>query len=214
LRRPHAFFLLPAVLALSGCITPPYLVDRVRDAGDIFTVTVGTGGGAKVRVGPVQAAVVQQSDLLGLRAGQFFADGNSLLVNHEIYSPFPMYDRGRSLTFGSEAFTHGPASYSSMRGKQVMARSPVPLWVIGSGAPFYSEIEVSAGLALMLRVGVNAGELLDFLVGWTTADLYGDDIARRRRAAAPSAVLPRAAAPAAATGRRPDAPRSRGIPRP
>ena len=56
--------------------------------------------------------------------------------------------------------------------------------------PYYTQIEVTAALLVSVRVGVNAGELLDFILGWTTLDLFGDDIASVRPAEEP-ACLPR-----------------------
>ncbi len=38
------------------------------------------------------------------------------------------------------------------------------------------QIEVSAGLGLGLRLGVNFGELFDLLVGLTTVDVAHDDV--------------------------------------
>jgi hypothetical protein len=46
--------------------------------------------------------------------------------------------------------------------------------------PFYTQIEVAGGFIATLRVGFNPGELLDFIVGWTTIDLFGDDLGMRR----------------------------------
>ncbi len=40
----------------AGCVIPGYLGDRARDAGDIFTISVGKGVGARVRAGPIQRA--------------------------------------------------------------------------------------------------------------------------------------------------------------
>jgi hypothetical protein len=43
-------------------------------------------------------------------------------------------------------------------------------------APYWTNIEVSAGVLVGVRVGFNPGELLDFLLGFTTLDIYGDDV--------------------------------------
>jgi len=79
------------VLFGAGCATNGYLAARGRDAADVFTLTVGTGAGVKGRVGPVQVALIENADLAGLRAGAFFADGDGLVVNDEIYAPIPIY---------------------------------------------------------------------------------------------------------------------------
>jgi hypothetical protein len=194
--------LLLAAAMGGGCASPSYLSDRARDAADMVTLTVGTGGGAKVRAGPVQVAVIHASDLAGLRAGEFFARGNSLPMNREIYSPLPFFSHGRTpagMTFGGEAFSLGPASLSSLRGKDVRANSWFPCWAAGEGAAFYTQVEASAGLGLMVRVGFNPGEMLDFLLGWTTADIYGDDLAPSGRTAPAPGTAP--APPARAAGK-------------
>ena len=203
----------------AGCSSTGYLAARGRDAADIFTFTVGAGDGAKVRVGPLQVAAVKNADLVGLRGGEFFADGDGLVMNDERYAPLPLfgvrnrYSRrerlrralatGRPMKqgeqeqsssgearleqnwitsrskwtrlFGEEGFSHGLNSVSSRRNKNVLAKSPAPIVAIGATAPYYTQIEIVAGLLLTVRAGVNPGELLDFLLGWTGIDIYGDD---------------------------------------
>ena len=39
-----------------------------------------------------------------------------------------------------------------------------------------TQLELALGLGGSLRLGLNPGELLDFLLGWLTIDLYDDDI--------------------------------------
>ena len=46
----------------------------------------------------------------------------------------------------------------------------------------HTQIEAAIGIGPSLRLGFNPGELLDFILGWTTVDIYGDDAARQRRA--------------------------------
>ncbi len=41
--------------------------------------------------------------------------------------------------------------------------------------PYFTQIEVVAGLLGTLRLGFNPGELLDFILGWTTVDIFNDD---------------------------------------
>ena len=45
--------------------------------------------------------------------------------------------------------------------------------------PYYSQLEIAAGLLGDVRVGVNAGEFVDFLLGWACIDIFSDDIAGR-----------------------------------
>ena len=58
---------LSAILAF-GCASP-YMAHRGRDAGDIFTATIGAGLGAKARVGPVNVGLYLGGDKLGWRGG-------------------------------------------------------------------------------------------------------------------------------------------------
>ena len=60
--------LLGAAL-LSGCASSDYLTDRWNDAKDICTATVGVGGGAKARVGPIGTGLHWVRDYAGLRGG-------------------------------------------------------------------------------------------------------------------------------------------------
>jgi len=46
---------------------------------------------------------------------------------------------------------------------------------------YYTEGEVALGCHYTVRLGVNPGELLDFLLGWTTLDIYGDDLEHAKR---------------------------------
>lgn len=182
-----------------GCATG-YLGDRGRDAKDIFTCTLGIGGGLRAKVGPLHVAAINNADLVGLRAGQWFASGNDMYDNAELYAPLPILARSgsgswhagellragregqpwwkRTDLFGRETFRYGPRSEAAFRGKEIDARSPLPIVVVDRGAPFYSEIELAGGLLFTVRLGFNPGEFLDFLLGWTTLDIYNDDLTR------------------------------------
>ena len=62
-----------------GCATGGYLGDRSRDAADILTFTLGAGGGVKLRAGPVQIAALDNTDIIGLRGGQWLLNGPDLV---------------------------------------------------------------------------------------------------------------------------------------
>ena len=68
-----ASWLTPIALAIClltvGCAGNAYLTDRGRDLADVLTLTVGYGGGAKARVGPIQAAVLYMDTRAGLQGG-------------------------------------------------------------------------------------------------------------------------------------------------
>lgn len=188
------------VLLCSGCATG-YWADRGRDAADVFTLTLGIGAGVKGRVGPLQVAAIDNTDVIGLRAGQWLSNCNAMDENSERYSPFPISSQARpqartenmmgprvrrtaapwwrrSYGFGRELFKYGVRSPAAFRGKQLETHSPLPIWVVDRSPAFYTQIEVSGGLLFTGRVGFNVGELLDFLLGWTALDIYDDDLSR------------------------------------
>jgi len=162
----------------SGC-TSPYLVDRGRDAMDIFTVSVGTGAGAKARVGPVQTGIMYQEDYYGLRGGGFgaFGGSHSFFYNHNYDAQF--------LFSGSESYQPVDIDVIAKRNKEfstseAMLQIPIPLvsyLAKNSYCPsYYTQIDIVAALGGSIRLGFNPGELVDFVLGWVRIDIYSDDI--------------------------------------
>lgn len=184
-----ALFLVCVVAFGGGCASSPYLKDRQRDLADIVTVTAGAGAGVKGRVGPIQIGLMFNCAEAGLRGGEFVAA-----------APFEKAEAGipKSLdllffAYGIETFNGGPLAPE--RGKSFHAltvaylTAPVPEGWINSKAkrtaegpakyspvPYWTEIEAAVGVGGTLRLGLNPGELLDFLIGWTTLDIFGDDV--------------------------------------
>ena len=202
--------LLMLAVAGSGCVgARGYFGDRWADAKDVFTASVGTGGGVKARVGPVNAGFFLNSDLAGLRGGECFSLPDGPLAGGDADATL--------LFFFSDQFDlrHPPQSRSgtgaSLRrvwavGDSLAARNkcyrygvvPLPSPLGASEFPrvpyYYTQIEVAVGVGGTLRLGVNPGELLDFLLGWTTLDIFRDDLAaraeRERRALEGGAGVP------------------------
>ena len=161
--------------AVSGCAsTGGYWADRGRDAADVFTCTVGVGtAGAKARVGPVCAGLLAQSDITGLRNGRFFMDPPPI---------FAQYD----LLLGC----WGVENITGNERKDAVESTMVIPFIYGGNffsvppdlpAYYYCQIEAVATLGMSLRLGFNPGELLDFLLGFSTIDIFGDDIAAKER---------------------------------
>jgi len=48
-------------------------------------------------------------------------------------------------------------------------------------ASYWTQIEAVIGIGGTLRLGFNPGELLDFILGWTTIDIYGDDLEAKKQ---------------------------------
>ncbi len=149
---------------MAGCSsTDAYFVDRGRDAADIITASWGFGGGVKARVGALQVGLFANTEKGGLRAG-----------NAELLFPIkPRYD-----TFDVDFFlvpvfgTFGFEKFESNnkvvveRHKDIQAAKRVPFVSLTSReyAHYYTAVEVAVGLGGTLRLGFNAGELIDFIL--------------------------------------------------
>lgn len=191
-------FVLAVLVAatLSGCAsTGGYWTDRGRDAADIFTVTGGLGLGAKVRVGPVATGLLFQSDTVGLRGGgtvQTDYDNFDIVLlcsGLENFSQKPLdldkvnLDsetkcwRGKEYRSDMGFFFHVP------REKYVDTCSTPGFreFFYHTKWPYYTQIDVVAAAIPSVRFGFNPGELLDFLLGFTTLDIADDDTAAQQR---------------------------------
>lgn len=192
--------LLILVAAQAGCSSPAYWADRKRDAADIFTFTVGKGFGAKVRAGIVDVGLFYNSDYKGLRGGASFRyEENAgwqgpfhVGPNMDRVTPVPLPVNSELppwlLASSVEEFTlpHQTDYYSvepepiwasERRGKDFEAGMPyIPFLSLSNKAYYYTQLEVAAGAGYTVRLGFNPGELLDFLLGWTTLDILGDDV--------------------------------------
>jgi hypothetical protein len=159
--------------------------DRRNDAKDVLTVAVGLGLGAKARVGPVQVPLIVQSDYAGLRCGEFFAspmrDDFWTYVSeagHVVDQPSAMYVPEYDILYsGYEVFN--PGGLAELRHKRVNSRGMGVYATLDEDAlnyGFYSQVECTVGLVISLRLGVNPGELIDFLLGYAGCDLFADDV--------------------------------------
>ena len=168
----------------SGCAT--YVRDRVADAGDIFTVTVGTGIGVTAKAGPIHTGLGFDIDLYGLRGGEL----GSFIPDRKKDTLLPPSGDAAAIVAAIGSF--GPhKSRAWARGKTFSS----PYLETGELFPFlglpwdndaechplidpqWTQIDLSVGLIASVRLGFNPGELLDFLIGLVGFDLYGDDLA-------------------------------------
>ena len=179
------------------------MVDRGRDAADIFTLSTGTGGGAMARIGPVGTGLCLHFPSGGLRGGDWLGQD---FINDG--TPFPRNSDGALLLIGGQEFAgtkvvqeRGKVALSQMAFGVFVPRSTVArdsnIWIKTrecsrtaedgrvrcSVLPYLTEIEVIAGLGTTLHLGFNVGELLDFILGWTTIDIFNDDIESRKEKA-------------------------------
>ena len=175
--------LLPIVAMLTGCATP-YLIDRGRDAADIFTATVEKGIGVKARVGPLAAGLSGTFGSTGLRGGCFIRETDG----------FPFLGTDVPIMAGScDTSLLGLYNFETLHAEELRRRNKtfhageepdqgigIPFLQLGTDNPaYYTQVEVSVGLLAGIRLGLNPGELLDFILGWTTIDIYGDDLERK-----------------------------------
>ena len=100
----------------------------------------------------------------GLRNGTFITNRNS---SGEFWV----------LLFGLDNFMEGESRNKS---SVVATLSPEGPTLRGSAA-LYTQMEVVVGLGGTLRLGFNPGELLDFILGWATIDIYNDDLEKQKK---------------------------------
>ena len=169
----------------AGSAPSDYLTDRLRDGADVFTATVGKGGGVKVRVGPLRAGLFFNHDRAGLRGGEFY---RSIPKNYVTSSDFFTWTYPLDLDlilFSHEGFLTGRSERhksATFRKKKFASESAFVLsWCEERyrSPYYYTQIETAFGIGGTIRLGFNPGELLDFIVGWLKIDLYKDDLGRR-----------------------------------
>ena len=171
-----------------------YLRCRLRDAGDVAAFSVGAGMGAKVRVGPIHAGLLRQVDLLGFRYGSALTPlgdqeemdyydidvtlrcgESSVRVMDEERTSWPSREYPvrvlfrRSPTASSRDGRARPIRLSP-RSTATRATSATPCSI-----PTTPNASSCIGLLGTIRLGLNPGELIDFLLGWSTVDIFDDD---------------------------------------
>ena len=176
--------------AAPGCAARPYLLDRVADAADTVTACIGNGVGAKTRIGPIGAGLLVNFDGVGLRGGEFLAGfdkENSDFTGIGAYCLVMLCEL--SSVRSEETFGLGMprvvARNKACR-KATAFSLPFPqIWFLEARSAYgrwhyYSQIEIVGGVWYTVRLGINPAEIVDFILGWTTLDIFNDDIARRR----------------------------------
>ncbi len=160
------------VLNLTGCAsTKAYFVDRGRDAADIVTVTVGTGMGATAKCTLLNVGLLQYQDAAGLRAGELFiADSGNTISG-----------RQTDILIQGETDYFSPSSKlrrTNISDYKMFGLSGIPSDGRSIGHVF--QVEVVAALGVGARLGLNPGELADFLVGLFGGDIFSDDLEARK----------------------------------
>ncbi len=211
-RLPHLSLLMCAALC-GGCGSSGYFLDRGRDAADVFTVTVGRGIGASPRISFVHPGLCVNVEDAGLRGGLFFAGAMGGMG--DCFMPVFLTPPTRKLPVCSvQKFAtapYDPHDIAVARGKDFRAVGAMwpPFFTVDFWPktailhPYFTQFEAVAGVGFSLCLGLNPGEFVDAVLGWTTLDIYNDDIERIRketdnRAEGPLVAEPRDAAEAAA----------------
>ena len=188
--KRNAISLLAAAL-LSGCASP-YMTDRGNDFADIMTMTLGKGLGASVHAGPAHVGLFGGLDHVGLRGGVFRSKWrqDSSLGWAGLFDPLIAFPGGEGIDTGGE-WCRAPfdgAEIAEERGKCFEVAGVAPFIMLPKrttqadsyATHYFTQVEASLGLGLTLRMGLNPGELLDFILGWTAIDIYEDDLKTRK----------------------------------
>ena len=165
-------FLLSSLAGMTGCATP-YMVDRKRDAADIFTATVGVGAGVKARVGPFAQGVEFSMDYAGINGGDTFCGFGKYGDENGMDGAFII--SGSELGNSSEISRLRNKYYKAFHILGV-AYPGAPCGEVIYPASYFTQIDIVAGLGGTIKLGFNPGELLDFILGWATLDIYRDDV--------------------------------------
>ena len=192
--------LILPLLLVSGCTS--YLIDRGRDVKDIVTATIGTGIGATARLGPLHAGLYYGHDHVGLKGGVVRAGFGEKCFSHT-FDPLiavPRPGKTTGFIFYRENFYDWSANpddqlVNELRGKLYESKGIFPFLAVPKTMyrrldpykfkryPTYymTQLEVAVGLGVTVRLGLNPGELLDFILGWVGIDIFGDDVEKKRR---------------------------------
>ena len=166
-------FSLLSLLSFIGCASG-YGLNRLRDASDIITVTGGLGAGAKSRIGPINLGLIVNAEYGGLRGGGFYhidkedypnADVQLILIGCE-ECRFNQYSKTQPQRLRKKDFVTGNLVLPASIGEPPDIKS----------FSYYTQMDLVVGAGPSLRVGVNPGEFLDFLLGLFLIDIYTDDI--------------------------------------
>lgn len=178
-------------LAVTGCSSlSGYFVDRGRDAADVLTISAGIGAIGQIRLGPLPVGILDMSDAIGLRYGETFCrapncdkpDEHDVTLATVPAAPIALFG---AIGGGWDGVSMIWTGYFERLDSYRMYENNFPLSATQRlrkkgtellSAPNCFQVEGVIGLGVTLRVGVNAGELLDFVLGWSTLDIFKDDV--------------------------------------
>ena len=150
--------------------------DRRHDVADIFTCTIGEGvGGIKTRLGPLGIGLLDNREIMGLRSGEFITPYDNPKAQDQLYL----------LLLGGEESGIGIERNKFYRAFYILG-IPYPVTPFPFAAAnrypacYFTQFDLTVGLGRSLTLGINPGELIDFLLGWVGIDIYGDDLSRNK----------------------------------
>jgi len=158
------------VLTASGC---RYAADRGGDFADIFRLGLSIGPGLDVHA---QATGLIGTALGGGSQWGFDIDGRYMgLGTRE--SQGNIFTGSTHLTGDMMGSVRGSEKYDSLKRSWFMLvrYPPTEAFKTGSERARLLDVEVGASAIVGAHVGVSVVELLDFVLGFTTLDLCGDD---------------------------------------
>jgi hypothetical protein len=187
----NAIMLLMLSVLASGCAsTGAYFSDRGRDAADILTLTIEQGVGVTAHAGPISTGLGMIGGGRGLDGGTIanFDEGDielQLLILGGNGFCTPSTERPKKRGGTQVLFVQHPSvgfmewgSHQMNPFKALLVDLYPPTWVEYPGV---TQFDASVALGIGPRIGFNLMELIDFVCGWTTLDILGDDIHRRNR---------------------------------
>lgn len=164
---PHNVLCAAALLFIlsvsCGC---SYLTYRRRDAVDILTASVVTGAGVTVQAGPLVNGAGYNQTVMGIEDGDVFKGKGALEWAFVLASAKGNWDH--------KNIERRHKFYQALLLLGIMGVSP-------HGEPVQSghyctKAEIAASLGYGVKLGLNPGEVLDFLLGFAGLDIYGDDV--------------------------------------
>ena len=176
-----AILVVVIAAVLCGCTTVKrYALNRAEDLMDIFTVELTAGPGVD--------AHVQVTNIFGTAAGCSHQYG--LMMHGRYVGAGKRITGGTLITAATSAkgdrmiSLRGPEGYQP-RGGVWFLGVPAGYWRAGEGGEFHAysiegmgalDLAVGASVGFGVHVGVSLLEIVDFLGGFTTMDLAGDDV--------------------------------------
>jgi hypothetical protein len=185
------------LLVFNAC-AHPYFVNRGRDAADIVKATVGVGAGGMARLGPVCVGILPlQVDGWGWNCDWVEEPSGESALGRLNYNWFVTVRENNVTGWTRGKMYLAVGGWYSLRDQKWFVyqntwasnfpflASPIAMEKLGKKKkddprplfhPYYTQAEVCVAWFGSLRIGVNPGELADFVLGWVGIDVFDDDI--------------------------------------